>query len=97
MDRLGSAYIDFEKNLAVGVDGLKIVSFQRQGDTIRLKLESQLAALPTPYDQPYAAELRIVGLPAGEYTLHINDQPPRHADAAALAHVPFVATPQRLQ
>jgi hypothetical protein len=61
-----------DRNLNGGVDGLKIVSFQCQGDAIRLKLESQLAALPTPYDQPYAVELRIVGLPAGEYNLVVN-------------------------
>jgi hypothetical protein len=61
-----------DRNLNGGVDGLKIVSFQRQGDAIRLKLESQLAALPTPCGQPYAVELRIVGLPAGEYNLVVN-------------------------
>ena len=89
MDRLGGAYINFEKNLAVGVDGLRIVSFQRQGHTIRLKLESQLAALPAPYGESYPVELRIVGLPAGDYTLQINNHPPQHADAAALSHFPF--------
>jgi uncharacterized protein YyaL (SSP411 family) len=89
MDRLGGAYINFEKNLAVGVDGLRIVSFQRQGPTIRLKLESQLAALPAPYGESYPVELRIVGLPAGDYSLQINDHSPVHADAAALSHFPF--------
>ncbi len=84
MQRLGGAYIDFEKNLAVGVDGLKIVSFCRQGDTIRLKLQSQLAALPVPYDQPYTVELRMAGLPEGRYTVQINDEAPRRLDAARL-------------
>lgn len=93
MQRLGGAYVDFEKNLAAGVDGLKIVSFQRQGNAIRLKLESQLAVLPTPYDQPYAVELRIVGLAAGEYNLVVNDQPPRRIDAAQLAHYSITIAP----
>ena len=69
----------------MGVDGLQITAFQRQGDNIRLKLKSQLAALPAPYDQPYAVELRIVGLSAGQYNLQINDQSPQRADAARLA------------
>ncbi len=94
MQRLGGAYINFEKNLAVGVDGLGIVSFQRQHRTIRLKLESQLAALPSPYEEPYSVELRIVGLPGGEYALHINDYPPRRVDAAALSHFSFLVAPK---
>ena len=94
MDRLGGAYINFEKNLAVGVDGLKIGSFQRHGHTIRLKLDNQLAALPAPYEGPYAVELRIVGLPAGEYTLQINDRPPQQVDMAALSHFSFLETPK---
>jgi hypothetical protein len=93
LDRLGGAYVDFAKNIGVGVDGLKIASFQRQGDTVRLKLENQLAALPVPYDQPYAVELRIVGLPAGEYNLVVNDWPPRRIDAAELAHYSITIGP----
>ena len=76
MRRLGGAYVDFEHHLAVGVDGLKILSFERQGKTIRLALQNQLALLPMPYDQPYNVELRLAGLPAGEYTLLLNHQPP---------------------
>jgi len=86
MNRLGGAYVDFSKNLAAGVDGLKIVSFHRKGRTIRLKVENQLAALPMPYDHPYAVEVRMVGLPAGEYKLIINDGPAQRIDAARLAH-----------
>jgi hypothetical protein len=93
MNRLGGAYINFEKNFAVGVDGLKIVAFQRRGRTIRVKLENQLAALASPYAEPFAVELRMVGLSPGEYTLHLNDQPPRRVDAAELAHYSFIETP----
>ena len=78
------------------MDGLKIVSFALQGDTIRLKLDSPLAALPTPYDQPYGAELRIVGLPAGEYQLVINDGPPQHIDSSRLAHYRISIDPPAL-
>ena len=93
MRLLGGAYIDFDKNLAAGVDGVKVVSFQRQRRVIRLKLESQLAALPMPYTAPYAIELRMVGLSAGEYTLRVNDRPPRRVDAAALSRYSFLETP----
>ncbi|MCE9556346.1 MAG: hypothetical protein K8T91_23605, partial [Planctomycetes bacterium] len=46
MSRLGGVYVDFERNLAVGADGLKVESFRRQGNTISLKLVGQLAELP---------------------------------------------------
>jgi hypothetical protein len=93
MNRLGGAYVDFEKNVAVGVDGVKLVSFQRQGETVHLNLENQLAALPAPYDQPYTVELRIVGLPAGQYTLRINDRPPQRVDAGQLSHYSITVSP----
>jgi uncharacterized protein YyaL (SSP411 family) len=94
MDRLGGVYVDFEKNLAVGVDGVQVTSFQRQGPTLRLKLESQLAALPVPYDEPYSIELRVVGLPPGQYTLYLNDRPPQQVDSDALSHFSFLETPK---
>jgi hypothetical protein len=94
MDRLGGVYVDFDKNLAVGLDGVKVISFQRQGQTLRLKLENQLATLPVPYDEPYSIELRVVGLPPGQYTLYLNDRPPQQVDADALSHFSFLETPK---
>ena len=84
MDRLGGVYVDFDKNLAVGLDGVKVISFQRQGQTLRLKLENQLATLPVPYDEPYSIELRVVGLPPGQYTLYLNDRPPQQVERRCL-------------
>lgn len=81
MGRLGGAYIDVGKNLAVGVDGVDIVSFQQQGETLHIKLKNQLAALAAPFSEPYMIELRIAGLPAGKHTLHINDQPQQQVDS----------------
>ena len=94
MDRLGGVYVDFDKNLAVGLDGVKVILFQRQGQTLRLKLENQLATLPVPYDEPYSIELRVVGLPPGQYTLYLNDRPPQQVDADALSHFSFLETPK---
>ena len=92
MNRLGGAYINFDKNLAVGVDGLKIVSFHRRGRTLRVKLENQLAALASPYVEPFTVEMRMVGLAPGKYTLHINDQPARQVDTTELSRYSFVET-----
>ena len=93
MDRLGGAYVDFAKNLAVGVDGVKVVSFRRDGRALQIKLENQLSGLVLPYPDPYSVELRVVGLEAGQYTLRINDQPARRVDADALSHLIFLENP----
>ena len=86
MSRLGGAYIDFEHNLAAGVDGVNVVSFERHGATLRVKLENQLAALPCPFEQPYTVELRLAGLPAGKYSLRINRQRPCQIMVTASAY-----------
>jgi len=92
---LGGAYIDFTKNVAVGVDGVYVQSYHRDGTTLRIQLLNQLARLPDPYDKPYEIELCITGLPAGEYSLIINDQAPQRVDASRLAHYPFIVAPGR--
>ena len=89
---LGGVYVDFGKKVAVGVDGVYVRSYRREGKTLRLELINQLAALPDPYDKPYELELRVVGLPAGEYKLVINDGPARRFDAAQLARCSIEAT-----
>ena len=49
LDALGSAYIDFQRNIAVGVDGVRVSGFQIDGRRITVDLNNQLAALPFPY------------------------------------------------
>ena len=94
MRRLGGVHVDFDSGIAVGVDGVRVAAFDRSGDTIRLTLESQLAELPAPYDRPYELELRVVGLPAGDYDLVINDEPARRLSAAELTSC-RIAAPRR--
>ncbi len=91
---LGGCYVNVEKNYAVGVNGVYMRSYRLDGKTVRLDLDNQLAALSHPYDKPYEIELRIMGLPAGEYSLVINDQAPQQADASRLAH--YTITIRRL-
>lgn len=72
MERLGGAFLDFKRNIAVGVDGVYVKSFGLDGSVIRVELENQLAALPFPYREPYDLDLRIEGPPAGTYELVVN-------------------------
>jgi len=94
---LGGVYVDFGKKVAVGVDGVYVRSYRLDGKTVRLDLVNQLAALPDPYDKPYEIELRVVGLPAGEYNLVINDGPAQRVDAARLAHYTMKIDPAGLR
>jgi hypothetical protein len=77
LQRLGSAFIDFKRSVAVGVDGVYVNSFKLEGAQIRVDLDNQLAALPFPYSAFYPIELRIEGLPTGKYELIINQSKPR--------------------
>ena len=72
LQQLGSAFIDFKRNIAVGVDGVYVKSFKLEGRQISVELDNQLAALPFPYSTPYHFDLRIEGLPAGKYKLVVN-------------------------
>jgi hypothetical protein len=62
---LGGAYLDFAKNLGVGVDGVYVKSFDCHGKRIRVELVNQLALLPSAYDSTYPIQFRIEGLAAG--------------------------------
>jgi len=81
---LGGAYIDFQKKVAVGVDGVLVKSFKINGKQVCVDLENQLAALPDPYDKPYSIDLKILGLPAGQYKLIINNGSPRSVSTVDL-------------
>ena len=70
---LGGIYVDFEKNLNVGVDGLRIESANREGNEIHLKIVSMLALLDEPWDKEFSTELKIVGLSEGDYKVILND------------------------
>ena len=69
---LGGVYLDFEKNLFVGVDGVKIQSAKVENEVIRIQLENVLSELVQPWETAYNIELKILGLSKDEYKLSIN-------------------------
>jgi hypothetical protein len=88
LDQLGGAYVNFEKNLAVGVDGVVVQQARREERVIRIDLSNQLAALPSPWQDSFPLELRVTGLPdAGGFRLILNGAAPINISAAALASV----------
>ena len=69
---LGGAYIDFEKDLKVGVDGLRVDGVDLKDGHIYLKITSMLAMLEQPWDKNYTTELRLEGLDEGSYKINLN-------------------------
>jgi hypothetical protein len=92
---LGGAYVDFQRNVAVGVDGVHVMSFARHGKQIRVELVNLLAALPHPYEVTYPLEVKIVGLPAGRYKLAINGARPYAIDLPAEKGIPLEVKPAK--
>ncbi len=91
--QLGGAYVDLERKLAVGVDGLRIDSATLDGQSLRLAIIASLTKLPQPWDQAYQTELRVVGLQAGKYQLVINDEPAVELTAEELGHCSLTVQP----
>ena len=58
---LGSAYINPDKKIAVGVDGILVKNFKTEGDTIELYIENLLSKdrLKMPWEQPFTATFKI--------------------------------------
>ena len=82
LDRLGGAFVDVERGIAVGVDGVIVTRVASQGRVLCVSLENPLAALPVPHEAPWEIDLRIAGLPAGDHELVINDGQPRRLPVA---------------
>lgn len=74
LEKIGGVYINFEKEIAVGVDGVSVEKFELDGKQIRITLRSLLAELTVPYDKPYITDMRIEGLTGKEYELIINNE-----------------------
>ncbi len=91
--QLGGAYVDVERKLAVGVDGLRIDSAALDGQSLRLAVVASLAKLPQPWDQAYQTELRVMGLQPGKYQLLINDEPAVELTAEELSRCSLIVQP----
>lgn len=69
---LGGAYVDFEKNLFVGVDGLKVDEATLKDNQIKLTITNKLSGIPQPWEATYTVYLKIAGLKESKYNLIIN-------------------------
>ena len=75
LKQLGSVYIDVASNIAVGVDGLAVKGYDLEGRSLTIDIAKLMSELPSPYEEPYPAVIRIEGLPdAGPYDLTIDGQ-----------------------
>jgi hypothetical protein len=97
LEQLGGAFVDFKRNIAVGVDGIYVKSFKLEGSQVRVDLDNQLAALPFSYSDPYPLELRIEGLPPGKYQLVLNGSAARPIDLPASLGIRVTLGPKGIQ
>lgn len=63
-DALEGAYINMKKNIAVGVDGVAITSYENRGGNLYITMISRLSQLEVPYTKPYLINLKIDGNPS---------------------------------
>jgi Highly conserved protein containing a thioredoxin domain len=75
MNQLGGAYVDFKNKIAVGIDGVSVVSYSLKGQKIAINMKSLLAGLKVPYDKRFIIDLRTVGLEPGSYLTSLNGGP----------------------
>jgi len=67
----GGGIIDLDRAFAVGTDGIHL-SLEERGGAIHVTLESRLAKLKQPWDQPYEVELKVRGK---NRPIHLNGSP----------------------
>ncbi|MFA5814560.1 MAG: hypothetical protein WC865_02955 [Bacteroidales bacterium] len=96
MNRLGGIYINFEKNIAVGIDGISVEKFNLKDSKVNITLKSLLAALPVPFKVPFILEMRLEGLAEGNYELVINGGKAVKANAKNLANLKVKVQPEGL-
>jgi hypothetical protein len=91
--KLGGAYINFEKNIALGIDGISVTSYSVKNCKINISMKSLLAGLPVPFNETYNLEMRIAGLPEDNYELVLNNGPVINLTAKELEQLAVVAMP----
>ena len=85
MNRLGGVYINFEKNIAVGIDGVSVESYSLKDNKISIRLISLLAGLKVPFKGTFSLEMRLEGIADGNYQLVLNNGKAVRATAKDLA------------
>ena len=87
---IGGLYLDFKKNIAVGVDGVSIESFHRVEQHLDIQINNLLAGLAMPYEGSFPVEIEIGGLAAGVYQLSINRNNPVGITLDGSTRIPIV-------
>lgn len=95
LEQLGGLYLDLERDLAVGADGIAVEDFTRNGADLELTLKNPLAALSAPYVPPYSIKLNVSGAKLEQYRLSINGAPPRVVTAKEFSRSSIVVGPGR--
>lgn len=73
MREMGGLYINVEKQIAAGVNGVNVKSWSQDGNVLSIRMENALRELPMPYGQPFVIELKVDGLKGkGTYNLDLN-------------------------
>jgi len=72
--RLGSAYLDLERGVGIGVDGVTVDQLSLSGDTANLQLADHVG-----HGRPLT--LRLAGAPPASLHLRVNDGPARSYSA----------------
>jgi len=93
LDQLGGVYYDVKKNIAVGIDGVKVTEHSFNIDTISLELKSLLSGLKTPYSQAFRVDLHVIGLENKDYTLVLNGTAPIVLKSGDLQKLPVLIYP----
>ena len=83
--QLGGAYVDVKRNIAVGVDGVRVAEAVLDGDSLHIGLDNAVATLKHPYEQAFEIDLKVVGLAEDQtYRLSINGGTPQSVKGAEL-------------
>jgi hypothetical protein len=69
---LNGGFIDFEKGMSVGVNGIVIDQATLQDNTIKILITSQLSKLTAPWRSPYETGIKLIGLTLPTYHLWLN-------------------------
>ena len=92
--QLGGVYIDFARNIAVGVDGVSVENYKLSKDKINISLSSLIAELPVPYNEPFTIEMRMSGLEDKSYNLQLNNSTAASYSKNKLSSLPLIVFPE---
>jgi len=93
MNKLGGVYINFEKKIALGIDGISVDSYRLKGCKLNISMKSLLVELPVPFSETYTLDLRIEGIPEQNYELVLNNGPVINLTAKELGQLAVVVDP----